>query len=200
MPEEKKDPKEREEEFASLSNYELLISGGSVTLVGLGKCVAAGARYALKTMYNIDLEGNPEVTTASIAPPPRIFCGKEMHAALITLKHEQVHGTGFVFVYMPRAVAKRLLDEAGVVKHATESELVDACGEFSNLIAGAFKAEVKDLGLGLIQISPPKLFPGGADQIIEGVDANLDTKYVLNIYHKGQFLLTIEVAFKSATG
>lgn len=200
MRENEDEAKGEQEEFASLSDYELLISGGSITLMGLGKCVVSGARYALKTMYNLVLETSPKVVSEPLPQPPRAFCGREMYAALITLKHEQVHGSGFVFVTIPKVVAKRLLEEAGVVKHATEGELVDSCGELCNLIAGAFKAEINDLGLGLIKISPPKLFPNGADEIISDIGGGIESKYVLNVYHRGNFLLTIEVAFKSGHG
>jgi len=168
---------------------------GKIILINLAKCAVRGIHKAMKDMFKIVLSDSPEFIREELSTAPKMEADRDECLALVTLRHKEVNGSGYIMCIISKKIAKRLLMQSGVVEKIDDELIGDAFGEFVTLIAGAFKQEMFNLGRGLIEISVPKKFTAGIDDEIRGVEVY--SHYVMTVKHEKEYLMTIELAFQS---
>lgn len=145
----------------------------------------------LISMTEVRLTQMPEVSRQDVVTL-RIMATEGTFVALVMF--QQPFGTrnikGGMLVYIPKRNVKDLFGNLGIDEHSDGSEIMDACGEFCNVMAGSFKTEIVNSGYSDVSLSLPEKY---ADHVNELIRVDVTCKYKLAFSHKGRDLLSVEV-------
>jgi len=93
-----------------------------------------------------------------------------LYASVMTFRYgakKSVYSVdGIIVVYYPEDVADFIFKYINVASEGVD-DIVDACGEFCNIIAGGFKVELVEAGYEELDISVPVTFYGEVNELFE---------------------------------
>lgn len=74
---------------------------------------------------------------------------------------------GIMVIFYPENVAEVVVKMLQLERKATEDDILDACGEFCNVVSGTFKVELAKMGYNELEIGIPVSFIDEVDELFE---------------------------------
>lgn len=74
---------------------------------------------------------------------------------------------GIMVIFYPENVAEIVVKMLQLEKKPTEDDILDACGEFCNVVSGTFKVELAKMGYNELDLGLPVSFVGEVDELFE---------------------------------
>lgn len=162
-----------------------------LNIIDIASSAMRAVNRTLASMSDIRLEEMPEVKKISIAGF-RIMMPGDTFASLVTFQQTSKEGTtkGGIVVFISRFNIETLFGALELTNQSDVLEIKDACGEFCNVVAGAFKTEIVALGYEHFGLSTPSNYFG---LVNEEISPHVASKYTLGFSRAGKALLLVDV-------
>ena len=119
-----------------------------------------------------------------------------LYASIITFRYGQKKSVysvdGITVVYFPEDVADFIFKYINIASDGVD-DMIDACGEFCNIIAGGFKVELAEAGYEELDISVPVTFYGDVNELFE---YRGDTQLEVVYRKEGELFLMVDLAIE----
>jgi len=168
-------------------------------------CMRRAVMQTFSTMCHIDLKEKPKIKLKPVVrwqgkirvikPVDCSFC------SVITFGHQRENKKkyevdGIIVLYIPDSTSEVLLPAMGLRGNFDEDDIKDACGEFLNVMAGGFKAELVKNGYEEIEISTPFNFGLKVDELFDYYE---DYEFEISFFREQKRFLQVDIGLDKIT-
>lgn len=166
-----------------------------IGIIDITTSAIRGLSKGLSSLYGVQLKEFPSIISEPVIIPKLVGSDTDL-ISLFHLNHSSSSSSGFVALFLAKDRLKSLLTSPEG-SEPTEEMLVESWGELSEVIVGALKMELKNMGHDTIEVSSPVTYKKGVNITIEKVDIN--QKYNLSTEYDGKSFVDMQIAFQSLT-
>ena len=167
----------------------------ALNIIDIASSMMRSTNKAVSTMSGIQLREMPIVNNE---PAPEFIVKGQRGTFLSIVRFDQKDkkwARGAIAVYISAEQIQTLFSKTyGIDTSSSDSDVIDVCGEFCNVVSGGFKKELVDLGFAEVSIDVPE---NHYKEISKKIDLVIHNKCQLIFNHGGSELLLVEVAMES---
>ncbi len=138
-------------------------------------CLQRSIKKTFSVMARTPVPGEATITKKKIIQWMGRFNVIKPHGYLYTsvmryrygAKKDLLNCNGIMVIFYPDNVAEIIVKMLQLEKKPTEDDILDACGEFCNVVSGSFKVELAKMGYNELDLGLPVSFVGEVDELFE---------------------------------